>query len=133
MLLTIRIINQDDSVAATIKIVSAACLHIAKKMYLLDQIGADQWRLNYSADMFRGEHRHLRKMSFLAGMVECEGVECTMRVTKYIKTQPNAKYKMLHLEQDHKTNTWRLLYSPELIPDISKVKCFEFIRDEEGE
>lgn len=115
-------------------------LHIHKQLFHLDLLTDGTWRITFTGTLLPKDHL-LRGVALSvqgrAGTAHLEYEDLPaleMRIARVapIASQPGKDLpapQMLHLDQAD-DGTWKLLYSRNLIPDVSKLSRLQFIRED---
>lgn len=118
----------------TLELGAATRLKLGKEtLFHLDKLESGLWRLTYDDVLVQDltqvsaiTLKNVRGKKLVDASLTFEGLGLTLTLSKAHGIE--APEQRIHLEKS-KGGTWTLLYSRDLIPDISAVSAFRFIRE----
>jgi hypothetical protein len=119
---------------ATLELSKVTTVSVKARMIHFDELPDGTWRMTYNRDMLP-DFNPVTALKFanMAGKklkdasVTLEGLDLTLPVSKASGIEAPARMIQLDLLRDE---TWRLLYSRDLIPDLSQLTAMTVIRED---
>jgi hypothetical protein len=123
-----------EGAGATLELSKVTTVSVKARMIHLDELPDGTWRLTYNRNMLPDfEPVSALKFANMAGKklkdasVTLEGLGLTLPVSKASGIEAPTRTIQLDLMRD---DTWRLIYSRDLVPDLSQLTALKVIRED---
>lgn len=134
---SIRVVDLAGNIQKEITLSRSAGIRIKAKLFFLDILPDETWRINYSKALME-ETSPIKSIDFenimtatgrqKEAVVLFRGANTMLAIHKVVRrTEGKA---LFHLDHHEPSNTWTLHYHKDLIDDISNIRRLEFHRED---